>query len=176
MDRRPDKEENCCLLAEVVDTKNKLSTHMLTEDCLKERPDMVQFYTGLPSFTILTALYTLLEVSVSHTSRNALTKFQEMIGFLIRLRINVPLQDLAYRYVISKLVCYGVLKLLLAGFMSPRPRSQERSTNGWTLPLCGCDMLSSGQSDTPFSRPCQWPSAELLGPRWPLSWTVLKSL
>lgn len=148
---------------------------MLIEDCLKERTDMVQFYTGLPSFTIFTAIYTLLEVSVSHTSRNALTKFQEMIIFLTRLRPNVPLQDLAFRYLIGKLVCYGVLKLLLAGFTSPRPQYQERSTSGWLVPLCSCDV-PSGQSNTPSSRPRQWPCAELLGPRWLLYWTVLKSV
>lgn len=129
--------------------KNRLRTHMLIEDCLKERTDTVQFYTGLPSFAILTALYTPLEVSMSHTSHNALTKFQEMIIFLICLRLNnVPLQDLAYRCLICKLVCYGVLKLLLAGFTSPRPWYQERSTSGWLLPLCSCDE-PSGQSDTP---------------------------
>lgn len=99
---------------------------MLTKDCLEERPDMVQFYTGLPSFIILCTLRTLLEASVSHTSRNALTKFQEMMVFLMRLRLNMPLQDLAYRYLICKLVCYDVLKLLLGDFTSPRPRCQEQ--------------------------------------------------
>ncbi|XP_077547468.1 uncharacterized protein LOC144159692, partial [Haemaphysalis longicornis] len=132
------EEENCRLLAEVVETKKKLSTHMLTEDCLKERPDMVQFYTGLPSFTILFALYTLLEVSVSHTSRNALTKFQEMIVFLIRLRLNVPLQDLAYRFHVSEAtISRAVNKWLDVAFVRLRyaVKWPERHTLQSTMPM-----------------------------------------
>ncbi|KAH7933529.1 hypothetical protein HPB49_013385 [Dermacentor silvarum] len=87
------EDENNRLLSELVETKSKLGTYMLTEDCLKEKPDMLQFYSGLPSFDLLWAFFLVLEGSVSHKSQNCFTKFQEMLVFLIRLRLNVPLQD-----------------------------------------------------------------------------------
>nr|XP_050028935.2 uncharacterized protein LOC126524674 [Dermacentor andersoni] len=69
-------------------------------DVLRSNPDMVVFYTGLPNYAVLEAVYILVEPHVRHTLRNRLSKFQEMVVFLMRLRLNVPLQDLAYRYFI----------------------------------------------------------------------------
>ncbi|KAL3192825.1 hypothetical protein MRX96_058683 [Rhipicephalus microplus] len=89
------EEENNRLISELVDTKGKLRPHILSEECLKEKPDMLQFYTGMPNFNLLWALFLVLERGISHTSLNCLTKFQEMLAFLICLRLNVPLQDLA---------------------------------------------------------------------------------
>ncbi|XP_075535219.1 uncharacterized protein LOC142570768 [Dermacentor variabilis] len=67
-------------------------------DVLGSNPDMVVFYTGLPTYAVLEAVYILVEPHVRHTLRNRLSKFQEMVVFLMRLRLNVPLQDLAYRF------------------------------------------------------------------------------
>ncbi|KAM7293674.1 uncharacterized protein ISCGN_023272 [Ixodes scapularis] len=74
------------------------SAHCLDEDAFQENKDMVPFYTGLPNFAILLAVFQLIQRRVSHNDRNCLTKFQEMIVFLIRLRLNTPLQDLAYSF------------------------------------------------------------------------------
>ncbi|CAN7976321.1 unnamed protein product [Ixodes persulcatus] len=62
----------------------------------------VKFYTGLPTFAVLLTLFTLLETHVSHTSRNSLSKFQELVVTLMRLRLGVPLQDIAYRFQVSQ--------------------------------------------------------------------------
>nr|XP_054919818.1 uncharacterized protein LOC126516758 [Dermacentor andersoni] len=43
-----------------------------------------------------------LKEGMARTNRNSLTLFQEMLIFLIRLRLNVPLQDLAYRFNVSQ--------------------------------------------------------------------------
>nr|XP_037268878.1 uncharacterized protein LOC119160756 [Rhipicephalus microplus] len=96
------EEENNRLISELVDTKGQLRTRILSEECLKEKPDMLQFYTGMPNFNLLWALFLVLERGISHTSLNCLTKFQEMLVFLICLRLNVPLQDLAYRFHVSR--------------------------------------------------------------------------
>lgn len=96
------EEGNKYLLAKLVDAKATLSTHLLTEDGLRKEEDKVQFYTVLPSFTILISLFKVLKGSVSHNSRNSLTQFQEMLIFLMRLRLNLPLQDLAYRFLVSQ--------------------------------------------------------------------------
>ena len=46
-------------------------------------------------------LFTLIAPYVVSTSTNALCQFQEYLLVLLRLRLNVPLQDLAYRFKVS---------------------------------------------------------------------------
>ena len=58
----------------------------------------VRFYTGLPSTEILLTVFD--HVSASITWRNQiLSKFQEFVMVLIRL--NIPFQELAYRFQVS---------------------------------------------------------------------------
>ena len=62
--------------------------------------DKVRFYTGLPSMEVLMVVF---EHVSSHVRRQtqSLNRFQEFIIVLMKLRLNVPLQDLAYRFVVS---------------------------------------------------------------------------
>lgn len=73
----------------------------ITQASFEQDNNRVKFYTGLPSFAVLLALFNLLETSVSSGPKNVLTKFQEMLLTLMRLRLGVPLQDLAYRFNVS---------------------------------------------------------------------------
>lgn len=77
----------------------KLYQHQMHEESFKNDDLRVKFYTGLPTFAVLLAVFQLLEAYVPHTSKNALPKFQEMVVTLMRLRLGVPLQDIAYRWV-----------------------------------------------------------------------------
>lgn len=45
---------------------------------------------------MLLAVFELFEGSVQGTPRNVLSKFQELLVTLVRLRLGVPLQELAY--------------------------------------------------------------------------------
>ena len=62
--------------------------------------DRVQFYTGLPSYEVLMAVF---EHVVPHVTRRtqSLDRFQEFVMALMKLRLNVPFQDLAYRFTTS---------------------------------------------------------------------------
>lgn len=62
--------------------------------------DKVRFYTGLPSMEVLMVVF---EHVSSHVTRQtqSLNRFQEFIIVLMKLRLNAPLQDLAYRFVVS---------------------------------------------------------------------------
>ena len=62
--------------------------------------EKVLFYTGLPLPEVLEALYEHVDVHVSRKSQT-LTKFQERIMVLVKLRLNVPFRDLAYRFDVS---------------------------------------------------------------------------
>ena len=58
--------------------------------------DKVHFYTGLPSFHVLNCLY--YEHMCIYITRKSLTltKFQILMIVLLKLRLEVPFQDLAY--------------------------------------------------------------------------------
>ena len=58
----------------------------------------VRFYTGLPSYEVLMVVFEHVSSHVSRQTQN-LSRFQEFVMVLIKLRLNVPLQDLAYRFV-----------------------------------------------------------------------------
>ena len=49
----------------------------------------VLFYTGLPNFATLMLLLNFLVPHVQHSIRNILTPFQEMMVFLMKLRLNL---------------------------------------------------------------------------------------
>lgn len=62
--------------------------------------DKVQFYTGLPSFGVLKAVFNFVAPDVSRNSL-LLTKFQGFALTLMKLKLNMPMQDLAYRFHVS---------------------------------------------------------------------------
>lgn len=47
---------------------------------------------------MLFILFNLLKEHVSHSSRNVLTEFEELVMFLMRMRLAIQLEDLAYRF------------------------------------------------------------------------------
>ena len=60
----------------------------------------VRFYTGLPSYEVPMVVFEHVSSHVSIQTQN-LSRFQEFVMVLIKMRLNVPLQDLAYRFVVS---------------------------------------------------------------------------
>ena len=62
--------------------------------------DKVRFYTGLPSFEILMVAFEHVSPHVTRKTQS-LSRFQEFVMVLMKLRLNVPLQDLAYRFMVS---------------------------------------------------------------------------
>lgn len=95
------ENDNKALRSQLQEAKQRVEELEITRAAFEHDESRVKFYTGLPSFTMLLAVFELLEGSVQHTSRNVLTKFQELLLTLIRLRLGVPLQDLAYRFNVS---------------------------------------------------------------------------
>ena len=63
--------------------------------------EKTQFYTGLPNFLILMHVFNFAHSYVKSTSRNVLTQFQELVLVLMRIKLSLPLQNLAYRFDIS---------------------------------------------------------------------------
>ena len=62
--------------------------------------DKVRFYTGLPSYHVRNWIYEQVCIYITRKSLT-LTKFQILMIVLLNLRLDVPFQDLAYRFGIS---------------------------------------------------------------------------
>lgn len=79
--------------------KNNLSIY--DRQCYVEDPKKVQFYTGLPSLAVMDIVFGLVEDSMSnHTLR--LTKEQEFLVCLVKLRLNYQFLDMAYQLNVSE--------------------------------------------------------------------------
>ena len=88
------------LLCENATCRELLAADM-SQESFSSNDGKVKFYTGLPNYCILLAIFNFVSPFVSNTHRNSLTKWNEFIAVLMRLRLNMPLQDLAYRFKVS---------------------------------------------------------------------------
>lgn len=70
------------------------------EDEFRNDDKKVQFYTGLPSFDILNTVFNRIVPFVSRNSQ-LLTPFQEFVMTIMKLKLNMPFEDLAYRFNVS---------------------------------------------------------------------------
>ncbi|KAL1424616.1 hypothetical protein MTO96_020020 [Rhipicephalus appendiculatus] len=72
--------------------------------------------------TILVTVFNLVQLFVKHTPQNSLGKFDEFLVFLIKLKLNLPFQDIAYRFSVSEsTVCRIFDKWLHVAFSRLRP-------------------------------------------------------
>ena len=79
------------------ENKDEISKQEFDEHSFRDNEAKVRFYTGLPSFATLMIILEFVSLYVS-TSRCALPKFQQFLMVLMKLRLNLADQDLAYRF------------------------------------------------------------------------------
>ena len=124
-----DSQENVTELSETVihtGTQTEVSSadyEALSKDCAKLREEIlilqeskglafgteqffdssekVKYYTGLPNIEVLRVLHDFCLQIVSRNNNNALTTFQELTLTLGRLRLNLNVKDIAYRFGMS---------------------------------------------------------------------------
>ena len=68
---------------------------------LKNNDKLLRFYTGLSSFTVLTAVFNLVSVAIPESPTSKLSKFQAFVLTLMKLRLDVSNYDLGFRFGIS---------------------------------------------------------------------------
>ncbi|XP_075534184.1 uncharacterized protein LOC142567970 [Dermacentor variabilis] len=95
------KADNKRLTCELCTLKKQKELLEVTEESLRQDDAKVAFYSGMINYSVLHAIFQLVESAVKHTPQNGLPKFQEFIIFLMKLKFNFPHQDLAYRFHIS---------------------------------------------------------------------------
>ncbi|KAJ8973108.1 hypothetical protein NQ317_006334 [Molorchus minor] len=83
---------------EIYKLREKLSMFQMDIDYFKNSDSNTLYYTGLPTFMHLNAIYDLVKCYMAETSQAPLKKFQQLILTLIKLRLNLPFRDLANRF------------------------------------------------------------------------------
>ena len=100
-------------------------------------PDKVSFYTGLPNVDVLDVIFDLVHMHL--TANGKLSKYQQMLLCLIRLRMNYLFKDLAYQLNISVATVqrsfHSVLDVLYQR-LSFLIRWPERDGLRKTMPMC----------------------------------------
>ena len=91
------EEENHQLRKENSSLKDEVSKQEFDEHSFRDNETKVKFYTGLPSFATLMIILEFVSPYVT-SSRCALSEFQQFLMVLMKLRLNLTDQDLAYRF------------------------------------------------------------------------------
>ena len=88
------KVTNALLCAQV----QVLQRAVITYESLKDDDSKVKYYTGLPSFNVLKAIFDFVSPCVGTYSRTALPLFDQFLLVLARLRLNMEVQYLSYHF------------------------------------------------------------------------------
>lgn len=83
--------------------KDKVSNSSIFSEQFLKNDDAVKFYTGLPSFEVLKTIFDFVAPPIKILNKNPqkLTNFQEFMIVLVKLRLDSPLQDFAYKFGVS---------------------------------------------------------------------------
>ena len=97
-------EEEVSVIMNTVDvsvqTNLTFCTQLFTEESFSVNgKDYVKFYTGLTDFDVLKTVFDIVAPPVLYKTK--LTQFQEFLLTLIKLRLDLPYKDLAYRFGLS---------------------------------------------------------------------------
>ncbi len=85
---------------QIQDMKSEMSeNHQFDEKIFESNDELVKFYTGLPSYKVLKIIFDFCAPQVKRSTK--LTQFQEMMLTVVKLRLNPPHKDLAYRFDLS---------------------------------------------------------------------------
>lgn len=89
------------LIEELSNLKSQLLSARFLEQTFKNNDEKTKFYTGLPSYKTLMSVFNLTSHCIKRNFQNGLESFSEFILVLLRLKLNLTLQDLSYRFDIS---------------------------------------------------------------------------
>ena len=82
----------------------------LTEENLQMDDTKVKFYTSLPSFCILKIIFEFISPYIKEHHRSSLSNFQQFLMVLMKLRLNLYDQDLAYRFGVVQSTVSKIMK------------------------------------------------------------------
>ncbi|XP_034071134.1 uncharacterized protein LOC117545465 [Gymnodraco acuticeps] len=83
---------------ELGDLRTKALDTKFNQESFENNEEKTKFYTGLPNFLVLLQVFQLCE---PYITCGPMSPFEQFILVLLRLRLNLPLKDLAFRFNIS---------------------------------------------------------------------------
>ncbi|KAI4787593.1 hypothetical protein KUCAC02_036365 [Chaenocephalus aceratus] len=86
---------------ELGDLRTKALDTKFNQESFEKNEEKTKFYTGLPNFLVLLQVFQLCEPSITCGPMSVLSTCEQFILVLLRLRLNLPLKDLAFRFNIS---------------------------------------------------------------------------
>ena len=98
LERKKQSKAASALLAENNKLKNICNETVFSQEYFIDNNEKVKYYTGLPNYNALMAVFRFLEDHIPITERNLLSKFQLLILTIIKLRISISVQDISYRF------------------------------------------------------------------------------
>lgn len=102
------------ILTDNMDLRQRLNEIELHEQFFIDKNDRVSYYTGLPNYLSLKCMFDKLVSSyIPDSSLSKISKFQKFVMTLMRLRLNVQVQDLSYRFGISTTNVSSTFKTVL---------------------------------------------------------------
>ncbi|KAI4801015.1 hypothetical protein KUCAC02_006178 [Chaenocephalus aceratus] len=88
------EEHNKAGRSKALDTK-------FNQESFENNEEKTKFYTGLPNFLVSLQVFQLCEPYITCGPMSVLSKFEQFILVLLRLRLNLPLKEMAFRFNIS---------------------------------------------------------------------------
>ncbi|KAK1882940.1 Kelch-like protein 13 [Dissostichus eleginoides] len=83
---------------ELGDLRTKALDTQFNQESFENNEEKTKFYTGLPNFLVLLQVFQLCEPYITCGPMSVLSKFEQFILVLLRLRLNLPLKDLAFSH------------------------------------------------------------------------------
>lgn len=100
--KSPDYQSSLeALKKENMELRESIEKMSLTEASFRNDPEKVRFYTGLPNYFVFETVMLLLVPHMKGDKNGKLSKFQQLLLTLMRLRLDLRNQDLAYRFGIT---------------------------------------------------------------------------
>jgi len=75
---------------------------VISAEKLKKSDSLVKYYTGFKNYRVLAAVFEFCSTEFHLDLKSSLTKFEEFVLVMIKLRLNVPNKELAFRFHIRK--------------------------------------------------------------------------
>ncbi|KAK5638749.1 hypothetical protein RI129_013044 [Pyrocoelia pectoralis] len=101
---------------ELYELRAKVNQLQFTQEYFVNSDQNTLYYTGLPTYQHLQCLYELVESDIVITHSSKLSKFQQLILVLIKLRLNLPFIDLGNRFSCSRTtvsrIFFSILEIL----------------------------------------------------------------
>ncbi|EDV22882.1 uncharacterized protein TRIADDRAFT_58550 [Trichoplax adhaerens] len=94
---------------------NQLKRLQITPETFQEEKK-VEYYTGLPGYNMMMIIYRYTIANVTYHGNNSLTSFQKFILVLMKLRLNLSGEDLAYRFGVKAATSARIVSEMLNTF------------------------------------------------------------